>query len=426
MYNQRKKIFLRRCNIIIDKLPIALRDRLVRSQVDLSEDKLSEKLNGIVFKLAETTSEYEQAFQILHDEYVSTNIINAENSLMRVTKFHALPTSAVIIAKRNDEVIATVSVIIDTSMGLPIDQTANVEFLREKSLRIGEISSLAIKRSSGLRRGVILFPMLTFMFRYSKFYCGIEHFVVSVNPRVAPFYEAIFGFMKLKDKGREYSFVNVKRVYSMFLDLNKLNDKLAKVYRYSSAKKDVHNFLFKKDLTQYFHFPKREYYRAHDNYLTQQQMGYFFKDKSKCFEQLSVDEKAKLRIILHFDNLKSLVPLVDGKYDFAKLRKSRRHAVNCPTVLKGIGNSNMHKLLNSRVLTVSKGGFSLADADSHLIKGEEYTVRINVGPEKSTCLKAVVVSESCNSCRASLKIIDGETQQWEKFMTDMDQNTLSA
>ena len=91
---------------------------------------------GLTFKLAETKDEFEQAFALLQQNYQETGLVDEKQYSLRVTKYHTLPTTHVLIAKMNDEVVGTVSLIEDGAFGLPIDHFASVDDLRKQGRRI--------------------------------------------------------------------------------------------------------------------------------------------------------------------------------------------------------------------------------------------------------------------------------------------------
>ena len=70
-------------------LPRALRHKVYRSMVDCN-DNPDRKL---VLKIADTREELEACFALLHDAYVSSGFMKPDPSGLRVTLYHALPTT---------------------------------------------------------------------------------------------------------------------------------------------------------------------------------------------------------------------------------------------------------------------------------------------------------------------------------------------
>jgi hypothetical protein len=80
------------------------------------------KQDLVEYKIASTKDEFKQAFQLLHDKYVSKGYMNPCKSGMRYTIHNALPKTCTIIAKHANKVIGCISIIPDSEFGLPMDE----------------------------------------------------------------------------------------------------------------------------------------------------------------------------------------------------------------------------------------------------------------------------------------------------------------
>src|ERR1035438_10509274 len=58
----------------------------------------------MTFKIADTQTELEEAFELLHDSYVKVGFMKAHPSGLRVTIYHALPTTTILVAKKGKKV----------------------------------------------------------------------------------------------------------------------------------------------------------------------------------------------------------------------------------------------------------------------------------------------------------------------------------
>src|SRR5258708_4736574 len=76
---------------------------------------------------------------------------------IRATKFHVLPTTSVIVALWDGEIIATASIIQDSELHLPADSIFDLSGLRQRTRGLVEVSALAIDKAFRGRRE-ILFP----------------------------------------------------------------------------------------------------------------------------------------------------------------------------------------------------------------------------------------------------------------------------
>ena len=64
-----------------------------------------------MLKIADTKEELEACFTLLHDAYVDSGFMKPDPSGMRVTIYHALPTTTTLCAKYDGQVVGTLSLI---------------------------------------------------------------------------------------------------------------------------------------------------------------------------------------------------------------------------------------------------------------------------------------------------------------------------
>src|SRR5690606_15614724 len=145
---------------------------------------------------------------------------------LRVTKYHALPSTTTIVAMKDDRVLATVSIIRDGSLGFPSSQIIDTTHLRSGGKRVAEISALAVHRDYRESRGELLWPLLVYMYRYCTKLFGVDSLLISVHPSHFPFYEALLGFKPLMQTAvSEYEFANNNAAICGVLDLREAYDR---------------------------------------------------------------------------------------------------------------------------------------------------------------------------------------------------------
>ena len=91
---------------LFSMLPQKRRHEVYRSFVDCKIPN-----ERLVLKIAESREELEACFKLLHDAYVSSGFMTPDPSGMRVTIYHALPTTTTLCAKIGDQVVGTLSLI---------------------------------------------------------------------------------------------------------------------------------------------------------------------------------------------------------------------------------------------------------------------------------------------------------------------------
>ena len=90
----------------------------------------------LVLKIAETKEELEACFKLLHDAYVSSGFMKPDPSGMRVTIYHALPTTTTLCAKFDGEVVGTMSLIRESLFGFPLQAIFDLTLVRLSLIHI--------------------------------------------------------------------------------------------------------------------------------------------------------------------------------------------------------------------------------------------------------------------------------------------------
>ncbi len=86
----------------ISWLPRGQRFKVFRSFADCNPTPS----RRLVLKIAETRTELEECFSLLHDAYVESGFMKPDPSGMRVTIYHALPTTTTLCAKYDGQVVS--------------------------------------------------------------------------------------------------------------------------------------------------------------------------------------------------------------------------------------------------------------------------------------------------------------------------------
>lgn len=263
--------------------------------------------NSLRFKVAETEDELSQAFSLLHDAYVKEKLMDPHPSGMRITKYHALPSTTTLIAIENKVVVGTVSLIRQSAFGLPLKAIFDLSNVAPGS-RLAEVSALAIKKEHLHQRGRILFPLLKFLFHYSYDYFGVTHFVIAVNPKWIDFYKAILAFKPLSKKVvSNYSFVNGAPASGAILDLELASEVYYKIY--SNKRKEKNLFSFFRELEcKNMEFPLRKKSIITDPMLSANLLKHFFIESSDCMKSMSEIEHFVLREMYDHPDYLKLIP----------------------------------------------------------------------------------------------------------------------
>lgn len=180
-------------------------------------------LPGIVYKVADNPRERIEAFGLVYRAYVQSSLMRPGPSGMRVMPHHLLPTTAMFVAYRGSRIIATVSLVGDGRLGLPLEcaYQREVDHLRQPSTWLGEVSALASLDQPHSSVEVVM-GLMRLMAQFSRRH-GVEHLLVAVHPRHGRFYKRCLGFKTLGGE-KAYPAVCNRPAVALHLDLSRLED----------------------------------------------------------------------------------------------------------------------------------------------------------------------------------------------------------
>ena len=219
-------------------------------------------------KIAETQDELEACFSLLHDAYVASGFMRPHPSGLRVTPYHALPTTTTLCAKMGDRVVGTLSIVREGVFGFPMQSAFDITSVRAKEGRIAEISALAVHPAYRKTGGAILFPLMKFMYEYCTRYFDTRHLVIAVNPKHIEMYESLLFFQRLTAEVVDrYDFANGAPAVGATLDLHEAPAVFKRAYGHKPDRRNLHRYFVEQTLRQ-IKFPPRPWHLSNDPVLT--------------------------------------------------------------------------------------------------------------------------------------------------------------
>ena len=195
---------------------LLLRDASASDPVGVADDE-------IAYQLAASREERTAAFRLVYHAYIRAGLIEPNPSELRITPYQLQPSSNIFIAVLRDEVISTVSLIVDGSLGLPMESiyAEEVAQLRKRGLLCGEVSALADRRRQ-MSRTLPVFVKLMRLMAQSAQRQGLDRLLVAVHPRHARFYQRFLSFKQLGDE-RCYPLVCNRPAVALYLDFGEIH-----------------------------------------------------------------------------------------------------------------------------------------------------------------------------------------------------------
>lgn len=308
-------------------------------------------------KIAETQDELEACFRLLHDAYVASGFMKPDPSGLRVTPYHALPTTTTLCASFDGEVVGTMSLIREGMFGFPLQSAFDLGAVRARQGRIAEISALAVHPRFRRTGGAILFPLMKFMYEYCTRFFDTRHLVIAVHPHKAELYESLLLFERLQQHVVGcYDFAGGAPAVGATLDLDHARVAFESLYGRRSPRRNLHRY-FVLERLPHIEWPERPLHTTNDPVMTPALLDWFFNQRTKVFESLDL----RRRLLLHAayreaDYASVLPPLPGGRQPQPALRRHPRFSLACPARVLTDG-SEPDDAVSVQVVDVSAGGF---------------------------------------------------------------------
>ena len=312
----------------------------------------------LVLKIAETKEELEACFTLLHDAYVGSGFMKPHPSGMRVTIYHALPTTTTLCAKYDGQVVGTLSLIRESVLGFPLQRIFDLTAIREKKGNVAEVSALAVHKRFRRTGSSILFPLMKFMREYCTSFFDVRHLVIAVNPSHIQMYESLLFFQRLTQNVVEnYDFVNGAPAVGATLDLRAAPEIFRKHYASKPPRRNLHAFFWQLEMPN-IKMPARRFYTTNDPVLTPDLLDYFFNVRTSVFSELSDRKKCLLHTIYDLPAYRAVLPVIaEGEQDRSVRRRHRRFSVRCPARFSVVGADGKESKVALEIVQLSRYGF---------------------------------------------------------------------
>lgn len=182
-------------------------------------------------RMARGDEEILQALSLVHAAYVRSGLIEPNIFQLRVTPYHLLSTTEVIVAVLRGEVVATATVVGDGQLGLPMEGLYGTEVKgrRSKGMHLAEVSCFADRREHFERQFPLVARLMSLTIQCAA-RRGSDELLIAVHPRHGSFYERFFGF-RLIGEVKAYQAVNNNPAVPLSLDLKRLESACPRGYQ---------------------------------------------------------------------------------------------------------------------------------------------------------------------------------------------------
>lgn len=361
---------------LFELLPNKIKHQLIRRSIDIDESQLQ----GIQIRVTKDQNEINQAFKLLYESYLTSGLMDPKSHELRITKYHCLPTSVIVVAIYEGEVIGTVTHVLDSQLGLPTDMSVDLSSFRKRGKRIAEISALAVKK--GFRRShALLFAMTRYAYHYATKFAGVNYWIIGVRSNVASYYQGLFFFNRFKTKKIAHSFVKDSPSYFLYANLNELESLFLKHYGHRPDNQNLYKFYKQKKISEMGDFSQFKFNLPINYNYDRESFENYFREKERIIDSLT--EVEKLEVLNAYKEIypeffeQREVSILLGKNIRRGVRYLSFYEVEILRNLNNNDNSitlNKEFISNGHMLNFSKTGFLLRTTQK-LNVDEHYLIR---------------------------------------------------
>ena len=177
--------------------------------------KMRSLFQGVDYRVARTRDELEKAYRLVYQEYLNQGYMDEHSSQMRLSLHNVLPQTTTFVALVDEKVTATATIIMDSPLGLPMDELyqRELEELRLDGKTLCEVSMLAssselfgegVPMMLNAKKLFLVFFLFKHIFDYVRTQLQSEYICITVNPKHTNMYDSLFfqdlGGLKYYDK----------------------------------------------------------------------------------------------------------------------------------------------------------------------------------------------------------------------------------
>lgn len=265
----------------------------VNTKNSTEEVKLQTLFSTIDYRVARTKEELEKAYLLVYNEYLKRNYICQSSAELRLSIHNALPSTSTFIAVLENEIFSTATIVADSELGLPMDETYHEELsqLRKQNKKLCEVTMLA-SNTSLFTEGVsmmlnskkmfLVFNLFKLIFDYAIQYLKLDCICITINPK----HSLTYDFLLFQDLGglKQYDKANGAPAIAKFLDLSTVERECKE-----KNKEGLYLMFFEKRTSEEKFTNKFKF--------SESDLNYFFKEKTSTFKNTTSD---KLKYIKTF------------------------------------------------------------------------------------------------------------------------------
>lgn len=199
----------------------------------------------IKISIANNVTDRVEAYKLLYSVYVEKKFATPNKSKMWYSLFDAQPETVTFIAKENNKVVGAITVVFNSTMGLPAnDLYADEinEFIADGH-KVAEIISLGIQKKARYAQKILI-KLFNFAYLAARGLHSVTDLIITVNPKHVPFYSRKLLFDRLGGN-KCYEKVGGAEAVLLKLDLKNIEKTVDKARLEKTSKKAIYQYFFK-------------------------------------------------------------------------------------------------------------------------------------------------------------------------------------
>ncbi len=161
----------------------------------------------------QSIEDIEACYRMTYKSYLARGYCSPNEKEMHYSHYCLLPTSRTFVLKEKGDIAGTISLIVDTPAGLPIDSIFADELapMRQEGRRLAEVSLLTVlDEKSGKRvfsltnfdKQLKLFCLFKTMYEYARHIAGVTDLVICMHPK----HETLYRYLQFESIGQIKSY----------------------------------------------------------------------------------------------------------------------------------------------------------------------------------------------------------------------------
>lgn len=398
------KYFMKLSFALLNLLPSKLQGRIVRKMIKISPP--SKTSSRIIYKIAQTRDEKEQAYRLVRKSYIRAGIEVIKDSDINLNKYFLLPSTITFIAVRDGVVLGTVTQILDSGLGLPIDSFADISDIRNSSKRIAEFSFLSIRKKWRGSHNIYI-SLAFFAVNYVNTHLGVDTILSITDLKGGMFMRGIFGFKRIKTNSKIYKKAKSKASTAQVLKVRESQKFIKKHYDGKHPSKNLYRYLFHSKLKNQCLVEDKAFPILGTPVLSKNDIKYFYFEKSAIGDQIRKNDQLVLN------------NLINKSHYFGKMRTNnylQRFSYRFLVHMKGTIKIK-NRLYTVRVSDLSKNGAQVVLENFLINEFEKGSIQgqVQLNESLTTEFTGEVIWKDSNRLGVEFRAVGGEINSFLNY-----------